>query len=62
LYFTSLDEALAFGITNGVVYITDSKALYLIRDGVASEISTNKNVVTVENGQEEDKNDINSSN
>jgi hypothetical protein len=57
-----LDEALAFGITNGVVYITDSKALYLIRDGVASEISTNKNVVTVENGQEGDKNDINSSN
>lgn len=62
IYFTSLDEALAFGVKNGVVYITDSKALYLIRDGVASEISTNKNVVTVENKQEKDESDINSSN
>ena len=62
IYFTSLDEALAFGVKNGVVYITDNKALYLIRDGVASEISTNKNVVTVENKQEKDESDINSSN
>ena len=62
IYFTSLDEALAFGVKNGVVYITDSKALYLIRDGVAYEISTDKNVVTVENKQEKGESDINSSN
>lgn len=62
IYFTSLDEALAFGVKNGIVYITDSKALYLIRDGIASKISTDKHVVTVENEQEKDESDINSSN
>lgn len=61
IYFNSLDEALTSGVENGVVYIVDSKALYLVRDGIASEISINKNSVTVENEQEKDKNDINSS-
>ncbi len=53
IYYNTLEEAKNAGIQNGIVYITDTKELYTIKDGVIEEFQAKLQTITVENEDEQ---------
>lgn len=48
IYYDTLTEVQSAGIKNGIVYVTENKTLYTIKDGVIEEFEAKLKTVTVE--------------
>lgn len=60
--FNSLEDVQTAGINQGFVYVLNKKALYLIKDGSAYELSTKQTTASVEDHEQiENENFVNSS-
>lgn len=56
LIYSTLEEAQESGIQNGFVYITDTKQIYTVREGIFEEFQATLKTVTVE--EEEERGDV----
>jgi hypothetical protein len=56
LIYSTLKEAQESGIQNGFVYITDTKQIYTVREGIFEEFQATLKTVTVE--EEEEQGDV----
>ena len=56
LIYSTLEEAQESGTQNGFVYITDTKQIYTVRDGIFEEFQATLKTVTVE--EEEEQGDV----
>lgn len=60
IYYDTLTEVQSAGIKNGIVYVTENKTLYTIKDGVIEEFEAKLKTVTVEKGSDNNREVINS--
>lgn len=60
IYYDTLTEVQSAGIKNGIVYVTENKTLYTIKDGVIEEFEAKLKTVTVEKESDDNGEVINS--